>query len=103
MLRILGRTSSINVRKVLWTCHEIGIDYQREDWGRGFQSASSPEFLALNPNALIRRWWTTAWCCGNPTPSAATWPTRAGLATCCPPIRAAAPRWKNGWTGRPPN
>lgn len=53
MLRILGRTSSINVRKVLWTCHEIGIDYQREDWGRGFQPASSPEFLALNPNALI--------------------------------------------------
>ncbi|KUM02201.1 glutathione S-transferase [Chromobacterium subtsugae] len=53
MLRILGRTSSINVRKVLWTCHEIGIDYQREDWGRGFQPTSSPEFLALNPHGLI--------------------------------------------------
>ncbi|VEB39867.1 Uncharacterised protein [Chromobacterium violaceum] len=33
MLRILGRSSSINVRKVLWTCHEIGLDYEREDWG----------------------------------------------------------------------
>jgi len=26
-LRILGKASSINVRKVLWTCEEIGIDY----------------------------------------------------------------------------
>lgn len=25
-LKILGRTSSINVRKVLWTCQELGID-----------------------------------------------------------------------------
>ncbi|MDU1092467.1 MAG: glutathione S-transferase, partial [Leclercia adecarboxylata] len=24
MLKILGKTTSINVRKVLWTCEEIG-------------------------------------------------------------------------------
>lgn len=53
MLRILGRTGSINVRKVLWTCHEIGLDYQREDWGRGFRPLSDPDFVALNPHALI--------------------------------------------------
>ncbi len=35
MLRILGRASSINVRKVLWTCREIGIAYSREDFGTG--------------------------------------------------------------------
>jgi glutathione S-transferase len=44
MLRILGKASSINVRKVLWTCEEIGIAYTRAD--------SGPE-LARNPNGLV--------------------------------------------------
>ena len=52
-LKILGRTSSINVRKVLWTCQELGIDCQREDWGIGFKPTQSAEFLALNPNAQV--------------------------------------------------
>ncbi len=53
MLRILGKASSINVRKVLWTCREIGLDYAREDWGSGFASTRAPEFLAINPNGLV--------------------------------------------------
>lgn len=53
MLRILGKASSINVRKVLWTCTELGLPYQREDWGSGFQATDTPEFLALNPNAMV--------------------------------------------------
>jgi len=44
MVRIIGRASSINVRKVLWACEEIGISYARED--------SAPE-MALNPNGLV--------------------------------------------------
>lgn len=44
MIRILGKASSINVRKVLWACEEIGIDYSRADDG--------PE-LAQNPNGLV--------------------------------------------------
>ncbi len=52
-LRILGRANSFNVRKVLWVCDELGIPYEREDWGRGFQSCSTPEFLALNPAAQV--------------------------------------------------
>lgn len=52
-LRILGRASSINVRKVLWTCREIGIDYRREDWGDGFAPTNTPQFLAMNPNGLV--------------------------------------------------
>lgn len=51
--RVLGRTSSINVRKVLWTLDELGLDYEREDWGAGFAATDDPKFLALNPNALI--------------------------------------------------
>lgn len=53
MLQILGRITSINVRKVLWACDEIGIAHERSDWGLGFRSTQSPEFLALNPNALV--------------------------------------------------
>lgn len=53
MLRICGRATSINVRKVLWTCEELGIRYEREDWGTGFRSTREAHFLALNPKALI--------------------------------------------------
>lgn len=53
MLRILGKASSINVRKVLWVCAELDIPFAREDWGTGFRSTHTPEFLALNPNAMI--------------------------------------------------
>lgn len=53
MLKVLGKASSINVRKVLWTCHELGLDYLREDYGSGFQSTETPEFKALNPNAMV--------------------------------------------------
>ena len=53
MLRILGRASSINVRKVLWACAEFEVAFEREDWGSGFQATDRAEFLALNPNAMI--------------------------------------------------
>jgi glutathione S-transferase len=52
-MRLLGRLSSINVRKVAWTCDEIGLRFTREDWGAGFRSTRDPEFLALNPNGLV--------------------------------------------------
>ncbi|WP_313621967.1 glutathione S-transferase [Achromobacter sp.] len=53
MLKILGKASSINVRKVLWTCAELSLPFDREDWGGGFQPTSDPAFLALNPNAMV--------------------------------------------------
>lgn len=53
MLKILGKSTSINVRKVLWTCAELDIAFDREDWGAGFQSTSQARFLALNPNAQV--------------------------------------------------
>lgn len=53
MLQILGKASSINVRKVLWTCVEIGVPFEREDWGAGFRPTDTEEFKALNPNAMV--------------------------------------------------
>ncbi|SNS85023.1 MULTISPECIES: glutathione binding-like protein [unclassified Azospirillum] len=52
-LRILGKASSINVRKVLWTCREIGQDFVREDWGSGFQPIDTAAFRQINPNAQV--------------------------------------------------
>lgn len=53
MLQILGKASSINVRKVLWACAEIGIPFEQEDWGSGFRSTCTPEFISMNPNAMV--------------------------------------------------
>jgi glutathione S-transferase len=53
LIRILGKASSINVRKVLWACEEIGLPYVREDWGSGYRDTGTLEFLALNPNGLV--------------------------------------------------
>jgi glutathione S-transferase len=53
MLKVLGRVTSINVRKVLWTLDELGTAYQREDWGLPGKDPHPPEFLRLNPNAQV--------------------------------------------------
>lgn len=53
MITILGKTTSINVRKVLWTCEEAGITYQQEDYGSGFAPTETDAFRALNPNAMV--------------------------------------------------
>lgn len=53
MLTIYGRSNSSNVRKVLWLLAEIGLDYERLDYGRGFAPCNTPEYLAMNPNALV--------------------------------------------------
>ena len=53
MLKILGKASSINVRKVLWACSELQLPFEREDWGAGFKDPNDAEFLALNPNGLV--------------------------------------------------
>jgi glutathione S-transferase len=53
MLKLLGKSTSINVRKVLWTLDELGLAYEHEQWGSGFRATDSAEFTALNPNAMV--------------------------------------------------
>lgn len=53
MLKIHGYAGSINVRKVLWTCAELGLPFERTDWGGGTRSVTDPEFLKLNPVGMI--------------------------------------------------
>lgn len=53
MLKVLGRVTSINVRKVLWALDELGLGYEREEWGLPLRDPKVPEFLALNPNGQV--------------------------------------------------
>jgi glutathione S-transferase len=53
MLKIWGRTNSINVQKVLWCCHELGLDYERIDAGLHFGVNDTPEYSAMNPTGLV--------------------------------------------------
>jgi glutathione S-transferase len=53
VLKVLGRVTSINVRKVLWALGELGAPYGREDWGLPLRDPHDPAYLAMNPNALV--------------------------------------------------
>jgi len=44
MLTIIGKATSINVRKVLWTCEVLGLPFVREEW--------QDSHAALNPNRM---------------------------------------------------
>jgi glutathione S-transferase len=53
-LRILGKASSINVRKVLWACEEIGIAHTRADNGPELAQALLP--VEPRARAEVDRW-----------------------------------------------
>lgn len=53
VLRVLGKATSINVRKVLWLCAELGITFELEEWATPERPTHDPAFLALNPNGLV--------------------------------------------------
>lgn len=53
MLKIWGRANAPNVIKVLWACEELGLAYERVDWGGPFGGNRDPVYLRRNPNGLI--------------------------------------------------
>ena len=53
MLKILGRKTSGNVQKVLFALEEIGVTYEREDYGRLFENTKTDEYLTMNPTAKV--------------------------------------------------
>ncbi|WP_417328965.1 glutathione S-transferase family protein [Halomonas cupida] len=52
-MRLLGRSNSVNVKKVMWCAHELDISLERVDLGGPFGGVDSPEFRQRNPNGLI--------------------------------------------------
>src|SRR5689334_19478429 len=53
MLKLWGRITSLNVRKVMLVAQELGLAYERIDAGGAFGVVQTPTYLAKNPNALV--------------------------------------------------
>jgi glutathione S-transferase len=52
-LKLWGRISSINVRKVIWTAQFLKLPIERIDAGMRFGVVDTPEFKRMNPNGMI--------------------------------------------------
>ena len=53
MLKLWGRTNSLNVQKVLFCLGELGLPFERVDAGMQFGVVKSPEYMAKNPNSVV--------------------------------------------------
>ena len=53
MLKIWGRSNSINVMKVLWCADELELDYERVDAGMAFGLVNEDWYSAMNPNHRV--------------------------------------------------
>lgn len=53
MLKLWGRLSSINVRKVVFTAQLLEVPFERIDAGAAFGVTKTPQYLERNPNALV--------------------------------------------------
>ena len=53
MLRLWGRISSINVRKVVLCAQVLGLDFERVDAGLSFGIVNTPDYRTRNPNGLV--------------------------------------------------
>ena len=53
MLKIWGRISSINVRKVVFAAQWLGIPFERVDAGHEFGIEKPAEYIEMNPNSLV--------------------------------------------------
>jgi glutathione S-transferase len=52
-VRVWGRTSSSNVKKVLWLADEMGLAVERIDAGGKFGVVDTPAYKKLNPNSRV--------------------------------------------------
>lgn len=107
MLTILGKSESINVRKVLWTCAELGLqpgrDYTHDaNWGGKGRSTKEDEFLALNPHGLVpvlRDGPTTLWESNSIVRYLVTKHGRTDLLPATPAARAKVEMWMDWQLG----
>ncbi|MEM6589109.1 MAG: glutathione S-transferase family protein [Pseudomonadota bacterium] len=53
MITVYGRASSSNVQAVLWGLEEMGLVYERLDFGFTFGGLDTDEFRAMNPHGKI--------------------------------------------------
>src|SRR5262249_17959579 len=96
MLKIWGRISSLNVRKVVLAAQELALAFERVDAGGAFGIVRTPDYLARTPRALVPRvgdeqprlWEATVM-----GPSRCAPPAPAPLSPLALPRRFDAERW----------
>jgi glutathione S-transferase len=102
VLRIWGRSNSINVQKVLWCCEELDVPYQRVDLGGPFGGNKEPEYLRLNPNGLVPTISDGGFVLWESNAIVRYLAAKYGLGTLCPEDlaeRADADRWMDWQMG----
>lgn len=53
MIRIYGRATSSNVQLAMWAIGELGLPYERLDFGHAYGGTDTPEYRAMNPNGRV--------------------------------------------------
>jgi glutathione S-transferase len=53
VLKIWGRITSINVRKVVLAAQWLGLPFERVEAGLAYGIVKTPEYVAMNPNSLV--------------------------------------------------
>ena len=53
LITVYGRATSSNVQAVMWGIVELGLNYQRLDYGHIYGGLYTPEFTALSPHAQV--------------------------------------------------
>ncbi len=53
MLKVWGRTNSINVQKVMWLVGELDLEHERVDVGGPFGGLDQPDYVVMNPTSRI--------------------------------------------------
>jgi glutathione S-transferase len=102
VLRIWGRSNSINVQKVLWCCGELDVSYHRVDIGGPFGGTGEPEYLRLNPNGLVPTISDGGFVLWESNAIVRYLATKHGTGTLCPEDlakRADADRWMDWQMG----
>ena len=49
MIQLLGRATSGNVQKVIFLLEELGLPFERKDYGKQWENTTTPEYIAINP------------------------------------------------------
>jgi len=102
VLRIWGRSNSINVQKVLWCCEELDVSYHRVDVGGPFGGNREPGYLRLNPNGLVPTISDGGFVLWESNAIVRYLAARHGMGTLCPEDlaeRADADRWMDWQLG----
>ena len=99
MLKIWGRTNSVNVQKALWCLAELDVPYERVDAGLAYGKNHEPWYLALNPNGRVPLLQDGDFSLWNPTRSCVTSRRNTGSGAYAP-SRSRRARTRNaGWIG----